>query len=59
MINLLHGDCLEQMKKLEEQNEYLRREFIRMSKGRTMYEAERLKYKTLSSQLNQKLKELD
>jgi hypothetical protein len=59
MINLLHGDCLEQMKKLEEQNEYLRREFIRMSKGRTMYESERLKYKTLSSQLNQKLKELD
>ena len=58
MINLLHGDCLEQMKTLEKQNEYLRRAYIRMSKGRSMYEAERMRYKTLNAQLKQKLKEL-
>ena len=45
-------------KTLKEQNEYLRRAYIRMSKGRSMYESERMRYKTLSAQLEQRLKEL-
>jgi len=47
------------LKKLEDQNSSLRKAYIRMSKGRSMYEAERLRYKTLNAQLNQKLKELE
>ena len=47
-----------QIKKLEEQNEYLRKAYIRMSKGRTYYEAGRLRYKTLNAQMKQTLEEM-
>ena len=43
-------------KTLEERNVWLRKAYIRQSKGRTMYEAERMGYKTLSAQLEQKIR---